>query len=182
MKKAIYLFLALILLGACGGPETNVSYRTVEVKDQYSIKIPDYMNSTNQLNDEASLQYMNGFKEAYIIIIDEPKDSFVQIYQTIDQYNDSISISENYKNTQLESFKTYVKDFNLYDENIVDFNEKPSYSYKVDGTVENIDITYFFRFVEGKEDLYMIMGWTEQWRKPTYENTFKQILSSFSEL
>lgn len=182
MKKAIYLIITCFVFTSCFQPETNVTYKKRRVNNQYVIKVPTYMKKTDVLNDDASLQYMNSLKEAYISIIDEEKDSFVQIFKDLGEYNDSLSIAENYKNIQLGSFKEFVIGYKAYDEITVDYNGKPSYYSTVDGKVDGIDISYSFRFVEGKESLYMLVCWTLDRRKEKYKNTYKEMLDSFSEM
>jgi hypothetical protein len=65
------LFLALSLtLSSCfqskdkANSQTNVSeFRTIAVADQYSLDVPASMVKTTKLNEDASLQYQNIFKE-----------------------------------------------------------------------------------------------------------------------
>jgi hypothetical protein len=182
MKRAFYLLITLLLFNACNEPETGVQYKTVRIKKQYRLKIPTYMKKTKELNDEASLQYMNGRREAYTIVIDEDKETFVGAMKLLGQYNDSISLAENYKNIQVGSFEDIVFDYKIYDENTKDFNDKPSFYAKVEGVVDNFPVTYFFRFVEGKENMYTLICWTERRRKKIFQYTFNEILNSFEEV
>src|SRR5690606_23595679 len=65
--------LLLIVLGfytiSCQNSNT---FETINVKD-YSVDIPTSLSKTENLNQEASLQYQNLLKELYIIVIDESK-------------------------------------------------------------------------------------------------------------
>lgn len=40
----------------------------------YTLDIPEYMTRTYDLNEVATLQYQNTFKEAYVIVIEDSKD------------------------------------------------------------------------------------------------------------
>ena len=140
------------------------------------------MRETTELNDEASLQYMNAFKEAYVIVIDEPKDSFVTVFKDIDEYIDSISVLENYKKEQIESFESFVTGFKVYNEEKQKINGLNAITLNVDGVVEDFDVTYTYGFFEGKETLYMMLCWTEQSSKNKYKPTYKTMLESFSEV
>lgn len=183
MKRALYLLIAIFLMMvACDEPETGVKFKKVRIKKLYTMKVPTYMKKTDELNDDASLQYMSERREAYAIVIDEEKEAFVETFKLLNQYNDSLSAAENYKNVQVESFQEFVVDFKLYDESAEDFNGTPSYYAKIEGVVDNFPVTYFFRFVEGKETLYTILCWTEQRSKKTFGYTFSEVLKSFREL
>ena len=151
MKKIIILLITSFVFVSCFQPEKNVTYKKRRVNDQYVVKVPTYMKKTDVLNDDASLQYMNSLKETYISVIEEAKDSFIQIFKDLGDYNDSLSVAENYKNIQLESFKDFVVGYKTSDEITVDYNGKPSFYTTVDGEVDDIGISYSFRFVEGKE-------------------------------
>ena len=54
-------------------------------------------------------------------------------------------------------------------------------SVEIDGRVEDVahDISYFFTFIEGDEQIYMIMAWTLKKKKETYQNTFEKIAKTF---
>jgi hypothetical protein len=182
MKNAVYLILSILLFTACVEAETGVQYKSLRIKKQYRIKIPTYMKRTKELNDEASLQYMNGRREAYVVVLDEDKQEFINAARDIDEYNDSLSNAENYKKIQMEYYKLILSDFKMYDEKTTDFRGNPSFYTKVDGEMYGMSVTYFFRFVEGKEHMYTLLCWTEQRRKPMFRYTFSEILGSFSEV
>ncbi len=59
------------------------------------------MKQTNDLNEEASLQYNNLFKENYIIEIDESKEEFISAMDEAEINDPSYSVVENYRNIQL---------------------------------------------------------------------------------
>ena len=189
MKKVVFLLIAVFIFTSClddikskFSPEKNVSFETVKIENRYRLKIPKYMKETTELNDDASLQYMNTFKEAYVIVIDEPKDSFVTLFKDIDEYIDSISVLENYKKVQTESFESFVTGFKVYNEEKQKINGLNAITLNVDGAVEDFDVTYTYGFFEGKETLYMMLCWTEQSSKNKYKPTYKTMLESFSEV
>ena len=70
MKKIYFLFITLVLL-SCSKEE---EFKKIEVKN-YALQLPSYLSKTNDLNEDASLQYQNPFRELYIIVIDESKTS-----------------------------------------------------------------------------------------------------------
>jgi hypothetical protein len=192
MKKITLLFLlAPFLFISCldlegfssnKTPEKGVEFKTVKIDNRYKIKLPSYMKETSDLNDDASLQYMNVYKETYFIIIDESKDDIISTFKELGEYNDSISVAENYKTIQLNSLKESVNDLKTYNEKRLKINGLNSVLIQGDGTVENFKASYFLGYIEGKETVYMLFGWTEQKAKKKYGNTFLRILKSFSEI
>jgi hypothetical protein len=80
------LLFVLALLTSCG-LKFNEEKSAAEVELQqitggdYSLGIPTYMTKATTLNDEASLQFQNLFKETYVIVIDENKEKFVTVFK-----------------------------------------------------------------------------------------------------
>jgi hypothetical protein len=69
MKKLILCVLLSPFLFGCSQKETTFS--DVNVKNNYSISIPSYLEKTTEMGDIASLQYVNHKDEVYIMAIDE---------------------------------------------------------------------------------------------------------------
>src|SRR5690606_17492499 len=105
MKKMALLLLVSLSFTSCIDFKTKKSnsesktkgFTTVSINDQYQIDIPKFMKSTTGLNDEAALQYQNIYREVYTIIIDEPKDEFVDIFKELGSYDDNLSLIDNYR-------------------------------------------------------------------------------------
>lgn len=189
MKKLLFGFAASIIavsMTACGGGGTeNLSleddFEKVEVNGLYELSVPDYMEEATDLNDEASLQYQNALKETYVIVIDEPKGDFEDIFRALGEWDDNMSLVENYRAVQVSYFSEGTK---IYDQS------KPK-SLEIDGldaeivTIEGrpdgmiYDIYYMLGFIEGKDNIFMVTAWTLLERKQKYEKTFEMIVKSF---
>jgi hypothetical protein len=139
----------------------------VTINSEYSMGIPSFMTKTTSLNDDASLQFQNIFKEAYVIVIDESKEGFVDALVDADSYDSSRSVIENYADTQVQ----------LTTSNMNVITKKDVIHATVEGVKQ--PISYFLTFVEGKEKLYMIMAWTLQTKKETHRNTFEVMAKTF---
>lgn len=139
------------------------------------------MKGTTGLNAEASLQYQNPFKETYTIIIDEPKQDFVDIYKELDQYNEGITLLQNYRKIQLQAFTSTIQVNHQSEVKPMTIHGLDAESVEIDGHVEGIDeeISYFLTFVEGTENIYMIMAWTLESKKEELQKTFETIAQSF---
>ena len=58
--------------------------------------------------------------------------------------------------------------------------EQIEFTASVDGVVSNI--FYIMTFVEGKENVYMIMAWTLSGNEEKYKDTLYDMSNSFSEI
>lgn len=181
----LIVFCLLILAGSCldtpskKNETIDAKLKTVRVNNDYSIDIADFMKESNQLNDEASLQYQNIFKEVYIIVIDESREEFKTVFQDLGEYNDSLSMVENYKNIQLGFLKEAVIINSKEDVESQVINGLPVEIVNIDATTEGIDIAYKIAYIDGSENVYMIMAWTEQDKKETYDSLFEKMIKSF---
>ena len=163
--------------------ETEVAedFNQVEVNGEYRLSLPKYMKKTDNLNEEASLQYQNIFKETYTIVIDEAKNDFVEMFTELEEYDEGISVIKNYRNVQRQLFSESMYVDKESSPVALEINGLEAEMVDIDGRVDGIDedISYFLTFVEGKEKVYMIMSWTMTSRKDTYESTFDGIAKSF---
>lgn len=202
MKKVIYVFSILTIstaLTSCFSSTTadetrssleelikpSVEYDVVEIEGLYSMKVPKFMTVTTQLQEDASLQYNNPFKEKYVTVLDEENEEIMAFMTDYGVYDDSKSKLENYVDTRLsyltESGISIIKQTDLKSEMI---NGRKAVSTMIDASVPDIaeDITYYFTYVEGKEHYYMISAWTLLDRKDSYTEEVKEMTSSFKEL
>lgn len=193
MKK-LFTILLLIILGfsltSCinfktkekEGTSDIENFNQIEINNEYQVSLPKYMRKTSELNDDASLQYQNVFKEAYVIVIDEPKEEFVDVFKELDQYSDKYSLVENYRDVQLQLFAESMNIENETTPVSMEINGLDAEMLEIDGKVQGIEdkITYFLTFIEGDEKVYMIMAWTMLNRKDTYRADFENITKSFA--
>lgn len=200
MKKIIYILglLALPLsftscfstsgegsFGELIATKAEVKYNVVKINDLYSMKIPDFMTVTTQLQEDASLQYNNPFKEKYVTVLDEDREEIKTFMDDYGVYDESKSMLENYVDTRLSYLKesgiSILKETDLKSEMI---NGRKAYSIEIDGSVPEIseDIAYFFTYVEGKDHFYMISSWTLLSRKDAYTEEVEEMAHSFKEL
>ncbi|WP_188374433.1 hypothetical protein [Winogradskyella haliclonae] len=155
------------------------AYKTVTIDNLYQLDVPKYMKDMPSLHPDASLEYANIYKETYSVVIHEDKQYFVDVFKEIDEYNDSLSVLENYTIVQKKSLKESLIKPRIQDYGLSEINGIPARQIKVFGTVEGIDAFYIIAFVEGKDNLYMIMNWTLENRKDKYENAFEYINGTF---
>ena len=110
-----FILLSFGELGSVGVENLNIDrdFQSAEINKEYRLKVPDYMIETDELNDEASLQYYHALKETYVIVIDESKQELIDTYELFGGWNDSLSVAENYRDIQVESFGINMPDVNI---------------------------------------------------------------------
>jgi hypothetical protein len=162
----------------------EVKFNEVKVDSLYSMSLPDYLTEGNDLNDEASLQYQNIYKEVYVIVIDEPKQDFIDVFKEIGEYDEAKTPIDNYAESQMKSIEETMEKVTKKSEwSKKKINGNDARVADVAGTQAGIEGEMGFKaaFVEGKENLYMIMTWTFESSKDKYEADMNKMIESFKE-
>lgn len=174
MKKALLLISVVLCFVSC---QEAVTYQTVKVKN-YSLDVPNHLSEVNNLNDDASLQYQNAFKELYVIVIDETKREVryaLAIEGAGDIYSDDFG---GYTRLMIDNLKQSIPMKNIkiqdtiihsLDAKIIGFNSK----------VEEYDVFYKLAFINGIENYYQIMSWTLLDKKQEHEKIMDKMIYSF---
>ena len=192
LKKVIVSSVLMVMLFvSCNGigesgPEvlTEKDYRTQTVVGMYQIDLPKYMKKATDLNVDASLQYQNIFKETYIAIIDENKKEYVDVFKELEEYDDSKSVAANYREIQMDYFLEEMTVLRRMDPKQVTINSMDAEQVEFIGRVPDVDfdIFYLMTFIEGTDNVYMMMEWTLSEKENTYKDTFYHSASTFKEL
>jgi len=197
MKKTLAAILfALILFTGFHHPATNAIVANrflpqggpkmkVTINKQYSMMIPEYLSRDTTLNDEASLQYSNYTKEMYIVVIDESKKDFKDVFLALGDYDTTKTVLQNYTRAQMESIRANMQAITKESPlRYLRTGSGKAHVHDVTGTQEGVDgeLGFTIGFVEGKETLYMIMMWTFQKDKPLYQEDMDAMITSFREL
>ena len=157
-------------------PESSLSNIILAEK----LKKPLIIGTTG-LNEEASLQYQSLRHEAYLLIIDEPKLGFEQVYRDLEQYDDELSVLQNYRDARIQILSRTTKIINKFNSKPFKINGLDAEFLELEAKVNGVEdeIFYFLTFVDGGEKVYMIMAWTLKNRKEEHKKTFKTIAESF---
>ena len=105
----------------------------------------------------------------------------LRFFRELEQYNEELSLVENYREIQLQFFAENMKTLNASDPISLKINQLNAEMLEIDGEVEDIDeeLTYFITFIEGDKKVYMIMAWTMASKKEEYRATFESAAKSF---
>lgn len=199
IKNVIYLAMFGLITASCSSSVDSDSenslmeaiqsiaetkYNTIEVGGEYSLDVPDFMKSTSALNDEASLQYNNLFKEKYVIVIDEDKQEFIDVFKELGEYDESKSVIDNYADLQISYFREaggVIRESKVVSKKI---NEMEGRQIAIDANVQGVDesISYWLGYVEGKDKMYSLMAWTLESRKDDFEKEANLMIRSLKEL
>jgi hypothetical protein len=191
ISRIAFLFLfATTCLSSCvpnqkkEDKNETVALKRVSSNDgDYSMDVPEHMSKASSLNDGASLQYQNLFKEAYVIVIDEDKEAYINSYKEMSVYDTTRSVISNYAETQIQSTTENLEVISKSKISSFNANGVKAKAIEIDANLEGVSapITYFITYIEGKDKLYMVMAWTLQSRKDTHRDTFNRMVRTFRE-
>lgn len=189
MKRRFSIFpllTVLVVASSCSlnsviGDGKDAALVPVIIANEYSMDIPSYMTKSTELNDEASLQFRGILREAYVIVIDESKQEFIDFLVAEEQYDSSLSVVSNYAKTQLDNTTSSLNVISKKTPVKLKINGLNAVKAEIDGVVDGITepISYFVTFVESSEKLYMIMAWTLKEEKEIHRSTFEKMAKTF---
>jgi hypothetical protein len=168
--------LGLVLLGCGGGRFPSPSGNTPggpisSVDGKCQIQTPSGWTSRADLHSTAGLQASNAKVDAYIIVLSESKLDFAANYT----YRD-------YDKQTLTAFLANLKDSKITSgPKEVTVNGRPGIQYEFQGTVENIQISYFRTAIDGQESFHQVVAWTIRSKTDTNRNMLQQLINSFQE-
>ena len=179
MKKITLVLLILLSLISC---ESSDKVETVAINNKYSVDIPTNLTVSTQLNDEASLQYMNAHEELYIVVLDESIADFKKAIDENnlgDQFKDDL---EGYSKMLLELFVDRTEATNVSEVNKTTINGLPALIYSFDANLSGHDVKYQIAYLEGQKDYYQVLTWTLGSKNEINKNKMKNMIMSFKEI
>ncbi|MER3318962.1 MAG: hypothetical protein RIB79_11785 [Allomuricauda sp.] len=191
MKSRLFVIISVIflLITSCIDSKNKKddsslgteTFYTVSINQDYKLSIPKFMTGTTGLNEEASLQYQSLLKEAYLLVIDEPKAGFEEVYRDLNQYDDDLSIMQNYRDARLKILSRTTEINRKTKPEFLKIHGLDAETMELDANIEGVanEISYFLTFIEGDDRVYMIMAWTLKNKKMEHKKTFKTIAESF---
>jgi lipopolysaccharide export LptBFGC system permease protein LptF len=122
------------------------------------LSIPNYFVKTTSLNDDATLQYMNAKKEAYVIVIDDSKKLLEDLgtkYDGVADFHDGVSkeLIAGLKNPVESERKSFMVGKNKYSQSVLN-------GQFTNSSEKEMGITYLLTYVETDENFYQILCWS----------------------
>lgn len=174
------LAAAFLAYSATPAPPDGEQPREVSVK-KYSVMIPGHMVATTGLNDEASLQYQNIYKELYILVIDEPKDEVINAFMEVGEYDTTKSPVTNYRTFLINALQESVSvkgEIELIKDTINGLSAEIVSFHATAPEVEP-EVFYLSAFYEGKNNFYYLMTWTLTETEEKNRKEMKEMIYSF---
>ena len=156
------------------------NFKTVTIDSLYQLDVPIYMKEMPSLHQEASLKFANILKEVYTITLNENKKDFIALVKGLEEYNENESVIDNYASIQKQMFEESVEVSDVEKYGVSSINGLQARQIKLIGEVDGISIFYVITFIEGRDNIYMIMNWTTEDNADKLENTFEYISSTFN--
>jgi hypothetical protein len=178
MRSFFAIFSALVLLSAC---ESN-AVKTVTIDNKFSLDVPEFLEETTLLNDEAILQYHNAAKEFYVIVIEENADTFnlaLSESELTETYTPDLT---GYANLVFDILTRSIAVTNKTDFKDVKINGLDSRQLEFDGSQEGIGMFGNFSVIRGKVSYYQVFTWTLDKNKSTYSEKMSKMVNSFKEV
>lgn len=140
------------------------------------------MKSTTALNEDASLQYMNAFRDIYVMVIEDTFEEVenVIVNELLDDFPEGFEgFCELAGMNEEDSFIINSDLEHLRNEQINGLTAKV---YENIRNFDGIDAYYKIALIEGKDTYYQVVCWVSDKAKDKYEKTINDIVNSFTEL
>lgn len=195
----IGLFATVIAIASCGGGTEegarreggkqdtiiiDTNFREVRVENSFSMELPGYLNKTDSLLADASLQYKSDTLNAFMITMEEMKTDFIAAVKDAEGYDPKVPMVQTYRSAYLSIFSTNNKVRSVSQPRAMKINGLDAETVEVTANTQGIksDIYYLLTFIEGKDKIYAIMAWTIPQNKQALKRDFERAALSFREL
>lgn len=152
------------------------------MNNRYSIELPKFLNKTNNLNDDASLQYQHIWKELYVIVIDELKREFSDMlnsYSLNSTYSNNV---DSYFSLVETSIKELGRDYVKHSTIDTRINNLPAIITSFDINIDGDDTSWILGVFEGHNTYYQLVICTSNDKRLKYHDLSKKIINSFKEI
>ncbi len=129
------------------------------------LEVPEHWKLLQDLNEVATLQVGNPYREEYLITISAPKEDYAgdlaqQADLTVDRLLESLS------------------DFDTGDYTELEINGLNAVQFVVSGTIDNIQICYLITILEEAETFQQVYCWTLPSKKEKAFSVFRSVLGT----
>lgn len=168
-----FLSICIILICVNLTLKAQTKFEDHKVGHEFMVSVPEYMMKTNDLNSNASIQFMNSVKKAYSIVLDESKADqlLAGVKFTIDEYYDDLitNFTKSLTNVELSQPMSFKEKNGKYKQ------------VQMNATVDSVDIAYLITCIETDKYFYRIISWTIKENKNKLINDFIRIGTSLRE-
>ena len=179
-KSIFLLFVTAVIVQSCN---IETTYETVNVKNRFSIVLPSFLTKTNDLNDDASLQYQNERREFYVAVIEESFDEVDMAIEQLKEENlDFKNTLEDYKKMSFDDYKSQLTNAEMYNTKDTIVNNMQAITTHLRGRINGVDIFYCLGLFKGKTGYYQATSWTLANNEGLYNDDMDKIIYSIKEV
>jgi len=175
MYKFSFFVLTVFLLQSCA-PDDKI--QTVSIEDRFSIDIPGYLKSVDNLNEDASLQYQNIWKQVFILVIEETKEEISEAIVENELSDIFTNDFDGYSDLINTNYAYSIEDYTESNEIDTLLNGIPAKLKNLQGTIEGSEIYYGIGLYHIGNYYYQVVTWTLGSKKDEYHNVFNDMLHS----
>lgn len=180
MIKKLFLFVFnIFLLSSCVFNQTE---KVVTWQNRYSLTIPAFLMENRNLNKQASIKYGNGFKELYVITLEDSYKEFSDALTKNDIADDYDVTLDGYFKLITDDLKRRIENFNATKTVDTVINKMPAKIIGISGRVDGLEVYYKYGFFKGKAKYYQVMTWTLATKRNEYDAQMEKIIYSLKEL
>ena len=136
----------LITDAGVGGVELSKSLTSAD--GAFEMKIPDSWVRQQNLNDVAVLQAADRDKEAYALLIADPRKPF-----------DDMALGR-FADGQVQKFLESVTDPKLSGPELVIVDGDEALQYEIEGKAQEVDVIYLYTFMETPDTFLKVVTWS----------------------
>lgn len=184
LQQTISSLVFIALLTACNTPAKKAEKSDWQVvkANGFEIKLPANLKTASNLNEDATVQYQNIFKEYFNIVIHESAAEFNIAIIDAELEADYPATIDGYANFNKDRFSENVDEIiHLSDLQSLKLNGLDARYFEARAKVSGTDIFYHYGFVKGDTSYYQVMSWTSTKREADHKATMLESLKSMKE-
>ena len=151
---------------------TETSFVEKKVDKLYAVQIPPYMEVSDKLNADASLQYQNNNRDFCVVIRHSEKEMLARYQPDF--------VLEDFFDVTLEQLQLGLDRPEVPEHDSLSLHGNPCFIATLTGVFKGDLLTYRLAVVEGETHIFQLLTWTLTDKYAMYEEDMNRILQSFT--
>lgn len=157
LRAVLGAVVVALFTGACGGGTSesgdDLTKMLVTSEGSFEMRVPDSWDQTTSLNDVAVLQAADRPREAYAVLIVDPKQPFE---------GTSLGL---FADAQIVKFQEALTSPRVTGPELVIIDDDDALQYEIEGSVEEaggdmVEVNYLYTFIETPDNFLKIVTWS----------------------
>jgi hypothetical protein len=176
-RVALVCAAVLVVLAGCGRirwPGSSSTPTPVTAKDgSCRVVVPAGWSAATGLHDQADLQVADKRRDAYLVVLTEPKENFGK----------DVTFRDHSRMTLTAFQKTLTELKTISGPTEMQINGRPAIQYVYSGvTSDRLRIQYVHTTVDGNKSFHQVIGWTTMSNATRNRPAINQVIESFQDL